>query len=82
MSDENRKVVCHDYKCGWHGLMDEALKAESPFDKGQEIHACPGCYEIGQLRVACDEPGCWEFATCGCPTPDGYRQTCGKHMPK
>lgn len=29
---------------------------------------------------ACDEPGCTREATCGFPTPSGYRRTCGEHM--
>lgn len=27
----------------------------------------------------CDEPGCSKRASCGFPTPDGYRRTCGEH---
>lgn len=27
----------------------------------------------------CDEPGCTEPTSCGFPTPNGYRRTCGKH---
>lgn len=30
---------------------------------------------------ACDEPGCGERATCGVPVQDGYRRTCGLHVP-
>lgn len=28
---------------------------------------------------ACETPGCNEWATCGTPTPDGYRRLCGTH---
>lgn len=28
---------------------------------------------------ACDEPGCFEHVSCGWPSDDGYRSTCGKH---
>jgi hypothetical protein len=38
-------------------------------------------------EMTCDEPGCWEFASCGWPTRPGgtgqnggYRRTCGDHM--
>lgn len=27
----------------------------------------------------CDEPGCKEPTSCGFPTPNGYRRTCGEH---
>lgn len=29
--------------------------------------------------LLCDEIGCDHEATCGFPTPEGYRRTCGKH---
>ena len=27
----------------------------------------------------CDEPDCLEYVSCGWPSDDGYRNTCGKH---
>src|SRR4051812_19687259 len=27
----------------------------------------------------CEHPGCARWATCGTPTPDGYRRLCGEH---
>lgn len=27
----------------------------------------------------CDEPGCDQRTSCGFPTPNGYRRTCGAH---
>jgi len=27
----------------------------------------------------CDEPGCYDQATCGWPSGDDYRRTCGSH---
>jgi hypothetical protein len=81
--NEKQKLMCPDYKCGWHGMSDEILRATNPFIEGEEMFACPNCFEIGQLRVACDEPGCWAESTCGTPTNDDkYRRTCGKHYPK
>ena len=29
--------------------------------------------------MACDEPGCNAWASCGKPTPDGYRRVCSVH---
>lgn len=28
----------------------------------------------------CEMDGCHEYATCGTPTPDGYKRVCGKHF--
>lgn len=27
----------------------------------------------------CDEPGCFEYISCGWPSESGYRSTCGEH---
>lgn len=27
----------------------------------------------------CEWDGCHEYASCGTPTPDGYKRVCGKH---
>ena len=31
-------------------------------------------------EYGCQWPGCTDWATCGTPTPDGYRNYCGKHF--
>ena len=72
---------CGDYRCGWIGPEDEALSAPSPFDTEDTVIGCPQCREINNLHKCCDEPECRERATCGMPTPTGYRRTCGKHLP-
>lgn len=30
----------------------------------------------------CEIDGCYEYATCGSPTKDGYKRMCGKHFAK
>jgi hypothetical protein len=30
-------------------------------------------------EMVCDHPGCCQWATCGTPTPDGYKQLCSDH---
>ena len=30
----------------------------------------------------CEWVGCFREAGCGTPTPDGYRMTCGEHVPQ
>ena len=77
MSDQS-KFVCTE--CGWHGDTGTVLRAPDPFNAGNELIACAECREQ-TMRRCCDEPGCWEQATCGTPTPAGYRLTCGKHVP-
>jgi len=32
------------------------------------------------LEDACQAPGCTEWATCGAPTPDGYKRLCETHF--
>lgn len=76
-----RKIVCNDWRCGWHGMESEMLTAPNPFVEGETISACPKCKDVNCLLYACDEHECWDEATCGTPTPDGYRSTCGKHRP-
>jgi len=75
------KLVCDDFRCGWHGLQSQALQAPDPFNEGDTLIACPECREQ-TLYTACDESGCNQRAGCGTPTPAGYRWTCHKHLPK
>jgi hypothetical protein len=75
------KLVCSDWHCRWVGLEADALHAPDPFNDGDTITACPFCREQ-TLHTCCDEPGCTQEATCGTPTPAGYRHTCGRHQPK
>ena len=81
MERRNQKLKCMELKCTWHGLQERLLIASNPFNKNEEIYGCPKCQSINSLALACDEPGCWQSVTCGTPTEDGYRNTCGKHAP-
>ena len=77
------KVCCQERGCGWKGDSIEQLIAPSPFDEDDMLYACPKCKTVEtSIWAACDEPDCWRAATCGTPTPDGYRNTCGDHIPK
>ncbi len=67
--------------CGWQGNWGDLLSAPSPFDADEMIFACPKCKAIDKTHAVCDEPDCWEPATCGTPTADGHRTTCGGHIP-
>ena len=59
----------------------QMLEAENPFEKGETIFGCPVCKTIGNFTQICDVMGCEAEATCGTPTPIGYRRTCGFHVP-
>ena len=75
------KVKC--LNCGWRGTVSEMLSAKNPFDETEGISACPKCKTVeNTCSVVCDEPECWDEATCGTPTKTGYRSTCWRHVPK
>ena len=71
------KVLCAE--CNWRGHLKDVLTALNPFDLEDEIVGCPRCKSVNSISGVCDEMGCEEIDTCGFPTPEGYRRTCGKH---
>lgn len=75
-----RKTVCET--CEHQSNLRHLLLAENPFNSDELIRGCPACQSIDSFRMACDEPGCWSRVSCGTPTADGYRSTCGKHQPR
>jgi hypothetical protein len=75
---ELEKAVCR--RCGWRGKMTERLTAVSPFDPDDILLACPYCKTVDSIDEMCDEGGCWDNATCGTPTENGYRRVCGVHF--
>jgi len=77
MSD---KMICDNRKCKWVGKESELLTAPDPFQPNERLFACPKCK--GQtINLVCDDEDSKQHATCGTPTPNGYRQTCYKHKP-
>lgn len=74
----NEKVFCTE--CGWHGTAAEIDRVQDP--RSPEVwNVCPKCRTPEHIVTACDQPECWQPASCGTPTAEGYRQTCGDHMP-
>lgn len=74
------KRRCLSHRCNWRGSVADVLRGNHPFDSGEVVVGCPQCRQIGTLSSVCDEPGCWDFASCGWPQPDGgYRFTCYAH---
>jgi hypothetical protein len=76
MSD---KVLCSE--CGWHGYVGDVDRVKGPGSDDIWL-VCRECRMPEHLLRVCDEPGCWDKATCGTPSPDGYRSTCGRHKPR
>lgn len=78
MMSNQRKWKC----CSCDGISIEAdlLEAINPFDETMKITGCPICKDVVGFTEICDEPECIRDASCGFPTPDGYRRTCGDHM--
>lgn len=72
------RVVCKE--CDWMGNETDLLIGTNPFED-YRIYGCPKCRSIDSTYITCDEPGCRNPVTCGTPTPNGYRSTCGKHAP-
>lgn len=84
MSADKRRWLCTE--CGAVSKSRDLLHIEHPFD-GPEVTltACPKCKSVAgetDLQLVCDEPRCRSVATCGTPTPDGYRNTCYNHRPE
>ena len=71
------KYICTD--CGYITYSNNWRTAPNPFEPGETILGCPNCSGVDTATGVCDEPECREPATCGTPTPAGYRHTCGKH---
>ena len=68
--------------CAAHVANADALRtAPNPFDPRDTLTGCPACGAVNATVRTCDEPGCWQPADSGFPTPDGYRSTCSKHIP-
>ena len=65
-------------------LLDDGMTISNEFDLGLK-DAVIKAYKNGdekKLKDAlglCDEPGCFNYFSCGWPSDDGYRTTCGKH---
>ena len=65
--------------CDWAGIDGEVLRAPNPFDPSGVIGGCPKCKAVDDFVPGCDALGCDMVATCGYPSPDGYRRTCERH---
>ena len=73
-----RKWKC--CSCDCISVEADLLEAVNPFDETLKIIGCPSCKDAAGFTEICDEPNCVRDATCGFPTQEGYRRTCGDHM--
>jgi len=72
---------CQD--CDWIGGDDELdIVADPKPGSRRAWTVCPACRAAEHFTNLCDEPGCNREATCGWPSPAGYRRTCGQHWVK
>lgn len=78
MEREKLKRVCSG--CGHHCTVELLLRAQHPFDPDDFVEGCPECLSVDHFEIVCDEPGCRQVASCGFPTRNGYRNTCGEHF--
>ena len=78
MNVQKEKVKCRE--CNWKGFYRDLLRATNPFNRHDMLMGCPDCKDIYELFYdICDEKGCWNNASIGFPTKNGYRRTCFKH---
>jgi hypothetical protein len=77
---QSLRMTC--LECWWQGTYADVLTSWNPFDPIEPIEGCPKCRCINGPMQVCDVQDCWEPISCGTPTLTGYRQTCGKHMPR
>lgn len=68
-------------------LCSEGMTISNEFDLNlkdslREVAKTEGYDKIKPIVGLCDEPGCYDYISCGWPSDDGYRQTCSKHMKK
>lgn len=65
-------------------LCDDGLTISNEFDLTQNEEVVEflknGDIEGAKKRLGrCDEPGCFKQVSCGWPSENGYRSTCGDH---
>lgn len=81
MQREDR-LKCRCKQCGWKGTAAKLIRTIDPNDKSHVMHVCPECFHLeSSVEQACDVVGCWEPAAHATPVMDGYRHTCGAHVP-
>jgi len=65
-------------------LLDDGMTISNEFDLGLK-DAVVEAYKSGdekKMKITlglCDEPGCFNYVSCGWPSDDGYRTTCSDH---
>jgi hypothetical protein len=71
------KRVCSE--CRYQAYYQELLSAESPFESGVAIYACPRCKCVEKLEPVCMYPNCWGISCCGFEDGSEFVFTCQRH---
>lgn len=80
MTEEDRKVCCSYWRCGWVGKNSEVLTAPDPFNDGSQLTCCPKCRDPdNRITYACDYGGCDKPASSGTPAGGKYFWRCHDH---
>ena len=58
----------------------DVLESKNPFDKEETIIGCPVCNSVDSIDTSCQVDECWNLASCGTPTQNGYMHLCGRHF--
>ena len=66
-------------------LLDDGMTISNDFDlntvpDARKALAANDHEKLKKVLSCCDEPGCYEEISCGWPSENGYRSTCGEHM--
>lgn len=65
-------------------LLDHGMTISNEFDLNMkdnivEAYKSGDENKLKQALGLCDEPGCFNYISCGWPSENGYRQTCSEH---
>ena len=66
-------------------LLSAGMTISNDFDlntvpDAREALAANDHEKLKKVLSCCDEPGCYDQISCGWPSENGYRTTCGEHM--
>lgn len=77
------RLALNDYPSLFDGLdISNAFSEARSFKEAQAVAKKLRITPMKPVLELCDEPDCFEDATCGWPSPTGYRKTCRTHQPQ
>jgi hypothetical protein len=54
--NDNPKILCTECLCSCK--LNDLLTAKNPFDKDEDIYACPKCFSINKYVLTCEYENC------------------------